>query len=662
MFSKELKREGKKLALDMFYHGYDNYMQHAFPDDELRPISCQGDNEMFGGLALSLIDSIDMLGIAGNATAFTEALWKIVDNVDFDKDKVVSVFEMNIRVLGGLLSAHIMARDDSLGIFLETCKHSDHTGSVVTRRYNDELLDLAEDLARRLLVAFQTPTGIPYGSVNLRHGVAKNETPITCTAGGGSFLIEFGVLSRLTHNASYDLAARHASHALWERRSELNLVGAHINVLTGAWSQIDAGIGTFIDSYYEYMLKSYIMFGKEEDLLMFIEGYTAVVRFLKRGPWYIEANMNDGNVSHPHFTSLQGFWPGLQVLYGDVDMASDTLRAFLTLTDAYTFPPERFNIKEISIEFGFQSYPLRPEFIESMYYLYTATKSKEWLEYGMDMLLSMSNATRVECGVASVRNVTSYTYESATDALEDKMPSYFLAETSKYFYLLFDEENEYMGNRNVIFSTEGHPFPIGSHLHRFSRTEDCPIAKEEVATAPSAKGSRADYFHWSIEKIRNRNASGGSCRAQELSHTSWEYYAKSEAFKTTQTEAVDSYLFFSQQPCRKPSILEFNPLIDRLYDPLQYEDFKCWPEEGKYVSDSSPPFSYVKGHSPFTIVAPFVPKNNHLSGNGVELSPRYMYQKLLHKTGMSDADLRNFLLYIFLFMRIISVCILHRQR
>ena len=79
MFTKELKREGKKLALDMFYHGYDNYMQHAFPDDELRPISCQGDNEMFGGLALSLIDSIDMLGIAGNATAFTEALWKIVD-------------------------------------------------------------------------------------------------------------------------------------------------------------------------------------------------------------------------------------------------------------------------------------------------------------------------------------------------------------------------------------------------------------------------------------------------------------------------------------------------------------------------------------------------------------------------------------------------------
>ena len=80
------------------------------------------------------------------------------------------------------------------------------------------------------------------------------------------------------------------------------------------------------------------------------------------------------------------------------------------------------------------------------------------------------------------------------------------------------------------------------------------------------------------------------------------------------------------------------------------------------MSDSSPPFSYVKGHSPFTIVAPFVPKDKHLSGNGIGLLPRYAYEKLLHKIGMSYADVTNFFLYILLFLRIISVCILHRQR
>ena len=122
MHTKDLLKLGKNLSLDLFYHGYENYMQHAFPDDELNPLSCQGNNEMFGGVSLTLIDTIDMLGIIGNSTAFTEALWTIVDNVDFDKDKVVSVFEMNIRVLGGLLSAHIMARDDKLNLMLKKYK------------------------------------------------------------------------------------------------------------------------------------------------------------------------------------------------------------------------------------------------------------------------------------------------------------------------------------------------------------------------------------------------------------------------------------------------------------------------------------------------------------------------------------------------------------
>ena len=39
---------------------------------------------------------------------------------------------------------------------------------------------------------------MPYGTVNLRYGVPPGETPITCTAGVGTFIVEFGTLSRLT--------------------------------------------------------------------------------------------------------------------------------------------------------------------------------------------------------------------------------------------------------------------------------------------------------------------------------------------------------------------------------------------------------------------------------------------------------------------------------
>ncbi|KAI7743574.1 hypothetical protein M8C21_000773, partial [Ambrosia artemisiifolia] len=103
--------------------------------------------------------------------------------------------------------------------------------------YDDELLHLAEDLARRLLPAFDTPTGIPYGSVNLLHGVDENESKITSTAGGGTLTLEFGVLSRLTNDPIFEQVTKNAVRGIWARRSKLNLVGAHIDVFTGDWTQ-----------------------------------------------------------------------------------------------------------------------------------------------------------------------------------------------------------------------------------------------------------------------------------------------------------------------------------------------------------------------------------------------------------------------------------------
>lgn len=69
---------------------------------------------------------------------------------------------------------------------------------------NGPLLRLAEDVANRLIVAFNTPTGMPYGTVNLRHGIPPGETTVTCTAGIGTFILEFGTLSRLTGDPLYE--------------------------------------------------------------------------------------------------------------------------------------------------------------------------------------------------------------------------------------------------------------------------------------------------------------------------------------------------------------------------------------------------------------------------------------------------------------------------
>ena len=79
-----------------------------------------------------------------------------------------------------------------------------------TRRYDGGLLVLAKDLGERLLPAFDTPTGIPVGSINLRYGVSPDETPAASLAGAGSLSLEFTMLSHLTGDPRFGCAARGA--------------------------------------------------------------------------------------------------------------------------------------------------------------------------------------------------------------------------------------------------------------------------------------------------------------------------------------------------------------------------------------------------------------------------------------------------------------------
>ncbi|KAK7278392.1 hypothetical protein RJT34_23420 [Clitoria ternatea] len=427
---------------DIFYHAFNGYMQHAFPLDELRPLSCAGEDTL-GGYALTLIDSLDTLALLGDRQRFAASVEWIGQNLRFDINKTVSVFETTIRVLGGLLSAHLIASDYATGMRVPL--------------YDNQLLNLAEDLARRLLPAFDTPTGIPFGSVNLLNGVDKDESKITSTAGGGTLTLEFGVLSRLTNDPIFEQVTKNAVRGLWARRSKLNLVGAHINVFTGEWTQKDAGIGTSIDSFYEYLLKAYLLFGDEEYLYIFQEAYAAAMHYLYHDPWYVEVNMDSAAIVWPLFNSLQAFWPGLQVLAGDINPAIRTHAAFLSVWRRYGFTPEGFNLASLSVQHGQKSYPLRPELIESTYWLYKATRDPRYLDAGRDMVASLQYGARCPCGYCHISDVENHKQE-------DHMESFFLAETVKYLWLLFDLA---MGPDNLvengpykyIFSTEGHLLP-----------------------------------------------------------------------------------------------------------------------------------------------------------------------------------------------------------
>ena len=397
---------------EMFYHGYNNYIENAFPMDELLPLSCRGVDK-FGGWGLTAVDALDALAILGNCSEFERVARWAVANIDFDRNITVSLFETNIRILGGLLSSHMMAVDPDIPCFKDP-----------TQPYGGGLLALAHDLGLRLLPAFDTPTGIPYGSINLKYGVDEGESKVTATAAAGTLTMEFWTLTQLTGDQRFNQVAKEATRALWKRRSALNLVGAHINIETGEWTQKDSGIGGLVDSFYEYLIKTAILTDDDEYLQMFNQAYAAVMSNLKMGPWYLDVNMDNGQIIWPSFSSLQCFWPGVQAMIGDLEAAAETAEAFYRMWLVHGATPESFNLHKKGVPSGQAGYPLRPELAESAMYLHQATSDPAYLELGKQIVTSLQQLTRVPCGFASMENVV-------TKELTDIMDSFFLAETCK---------------------------------------------------------------------------------------------------------------------------------------------------------------------------------------------------------------------------------------
>ncbi|MBV95347.1 ER degradation-enhancing alpha-mannosidase-like protein 1, partial [Eschrichtius robustus] len=279
-----------------------------------RDISNLNINDVLGNYSLTLVDALDTLAIMGNSSEFQKAVKLVINTVSFDKDSTVQVFEATIRVLGSLLSAHRIITDSKQPF-----------GDMTIKDYDNELLHMAHDLAVRLLPAFEnTKTGIPYPRVNLKTGVPPDSNNETCTAGAGSLLVEFGILSRLLGDSTFEWVARRAVKALWNLRSnDTGLLGNVVNIQTGHWVGKQSGLGAGLDSFYEYLLKSYILFGEKEDLEMFNAAYKSIQNYLRRGreacnegegdpPLYVNVNMFSGQLMNTWIDSLQAFFPGLQ--------------------------------------------------------------------------------------------------------------------------------------------------------------------------------------------------------------------------------------------------------------------------------------------------------------------------------------------------------------
>jgi ER degradation enhancer, mannosidase alpha-like 2 len=410
-------------------HAWNAYKQYAWGHDELKPLTRKGFDWYGHSLLMTPIDALDTLILMGLKPQADEARQLIDTQLNLDQDISVKDFEITIRLLGSLISNYQLTGDH-------------------------RLLELADDLGRRMLPMFDSPTGMPYEFVNLHTGAVKGK--LSNPAEVGTLLLEYGMLARLTGKQQYYDKAKRALVELYNRRSPIGLFGSEIDVETGKWTQTSDGATATIqggtDSFYEYLAKAAILFDDKDCEKMWQESLPAINRYLAdqttTGLWYGEADMTTGARTGTTYGALDAFFPALLVLSNQTDRAAQLQDSSYKMWNLAGIEPERLDYAKMQITAP--GYPLRPEIIESTYYLYHATHDPKYLSMGQTYLNNLVKYCRTKDAYAALADVR-------TKKKTNSMESFFFAETFKYLYLLFAPEST-LDFDKVIFNTEAHPF------------------------------------------------------------------------------------------------------------------------------------------------------------------------------------------------------------
>jgi len=426
-FTEKMKAEMRTNVKEAVKHAWKGYKQYAWGADDLKPLTKEPEVWYKQSMLMTPVDAFDTFVLLGLKEEANEAKNIILQKLDFNINQDVQVFEITIRLLGGLLTAYELDR-------------------------NKKFLNLADDLGKRLMPCFNTPTGMPYRYINLQTGAIRDSA--NNPAEIGTLMMEFGKLSKLTGNPIYYNAAKKAIMAVYNKRSQINLVGEVIDVNTGTWISTQSHVSGYIDSYYEYLYKSWKLFGDKDFKNAWDVSVNAIKKYLiskQNNGWFcIHVDMNTGIETSSTYGALDAFIAGLLAYSGDIKTAKEIQKANYYMWTKFNIEPEEFNFKTDSILSAY--YVLRPENLESCFYLYRLTKDKQYLFMAKRMVDDILTHCRTGAGFASLKSVT--TFEKI-----NSMHSFLFAETFKYAYLIFAQDNV-LDLKKVVLTTEAHPFKI----------------------------------------------------------------------------------------------------------------------------------------------------------------------------------------------------------
>jgi mannosyl-oligosaccharide alpha-1,2-mannosidase len=480
--------------------------------DRYRPQSHSGEYMSPSGLGWIIVDALDTMMIMNLTTELTHARQWVKNNLTYDQDQDVNTFETTIRMLGGLLSAHYLSSafpgkfapvDDGLS--------------------DDMYVEKAADLADRLLSAYESRTGIPMASVNLHkyQGIVSHaDGGASSTAEATTLQLEMKYLSKLTGEVNYWEKAEKVMKAIDDLEAPDGLVPIFVSTDTGTFRGNNIRLGSRGDSYYEYLIKQYLQTSKQEPVYqaMWNEALAGVkknlITYSHPDNYTVLAERPNGldNAISAKMDHLVCFMPGTIALATTGGTTLDQARKLSTWGAAqeedmllaielmktcmgmYAVTPTglaaeitHFNLHDPPLMYhdfnststssrpsgstdyaphgenpNFQIHGgdvhnlLRPETIESLFYLHRITRDPLYRHWAWKIFQSFITHTATSSGdgfssIASVLLIPS--------PLRDDMESFWLAETLKYFYLLFKEDEDLLPLDEVVFNTEAHPFP-----------------------------------------------------------------------------------------------------------------------------------------------------------------------------------------------------------
>lgn len=440
-------------VMESFKHAWKGYKEHAWGHDNLKPVSGMA-FEWFS-LGLTIVDSLDTAYIMGLTEVFEEGKDWIKKELVFTKNRDVNFFEVTIRVLGGLLSCYHFSKDRMF-------------------------LDKAVDLGDRLMAAFSSPSGIPYSDVNLgsKTAHAPEWSHYSTTAEVTTVQLEFRELSRASNNPVFEDAAAAVSEMIHHLPKKHGLVPIFINPNTGNFlPHATITLGARGDSYYEYLLKQWLQTGKTVNYLLddYMTAIEGVREFLAKrsspNKYLFIGELTSGSESfNPKMDHLTCFLPGTLALGHanglpdwHMTMAEELMyTCYLTYAVHPTFlAPEitHFNLASTTDDMYTKTADahslLRPEFVESLWYMYQLTGNTTYQDWGWQIYQSFEKYAKVSYGYASLSNV-----KSEKPVHRDMMESFFMSETLKYLYLLFSDDRFLIDLNKYVINSEAHPLPV----------------------------------------------------------------------------------------------------------------------------------------------------------------------------------------------------------